>query len=90
MKESFILKQRLTPNQRQALHKALPEDFIRQDEAFHYYAGMLAHVAENQKSELIGFYYAKLFEACSSCHQTHATHRFSHFGSAVKEMTHEH
>lgn len=90
MKESFILKQSLTQNQRHELHTALPVDFIRQDEKFHYYAGMLEHVSENKKSELIPFYYAKLFEACASCHQTYAKHRFSHFGDIVKEMDHEH
>ena len=90
MKESFILKQSLTPNQRHELHKALPADFIKKDEEFHYYAGMLEHVSENKKSELIGFYYAKLFEACASCHQAHAKHKFSHFGSVAKEVEHEH
>ena len=90
IKESFILKQSLTQKQRQALHTALPADFIKQDEKFHYYAGMLEHVAENKKSELIGFYYTKLFEACSSCHQAHAKHRFVHFDEAIKESKHEH
>jgi hypothetical protein len=90
MKESFILKQSLTTAQRHELHNALPVDFIRQDEEFHYYAGMLEHVAEKSKAELIGFYYGRLFEACSSCHQVHAKHRFSNFGGADQEVKHEH
>lgn len=89
IKESFILKQRLTQQQKHELHTKLPQDFIRQDQTFHYMAGMLAHAAEMKKPELINFYYAELFEACSSCHKEHAQHRFPRFsvGEAIK---HEH
>lgn len=90
IKESFIMKQSLTSEQKHQLHTLLPSDFIQQDKQFHYYAGMLQHVAEKQKSELISFYFGKLFEACSSCHQAHAKHKFPKFNHAKKPVNHEH
>ena len=90
MQASFVLKKNLTPTQRKELHNKLTADFIQQDEAFHYNAGMLAHAAEKNKTELMGFYYGKLFDACASCHQAHAQHRFTHFDIDVKTNLHEH
>ena len=60
------------------------------DKEFHYNAGMLEHVAENEKTELIGFYYSKLFDACSSCHGSYAKHKFTSFASKVEKNEHEH
>jgi len=90
IKDSFILKQNLSSDQKHELHTTLSSDFIKQDQDFHYYAGMLEHAAENNKSELIGFYYSRLFDACSNCHRTHAKYKFQYFGSAITEMKHEH
>ncbi|MBQ0730911.1 MAG: cytochrome c [Oleispira antarctica] len=90
VKDSFILKQSLTKHQKHELHSKLPEDFIRQDQEFHYMAGMLAHAAEMKKPELINFYYSKLFEACSSCHKAYAQHRFPQFSIATHAISHEH
>lgn len=90
IKDSFILSQSLTPHQKHQLHSKLPKDFVEQDENFHYLAGMLEHVAEKNKPELIGFYYSKLFEACASCHKVHAKHRFTKFSTPVKASKHHH
>ena len=48
MKNSYILKQKLTENQIKELHSSLPHDFIKKDQRFHYLAGMLEHVAKNK------------------------------------------
>jgi cytochrome c556 len=90
IKESFILKKSLTKSQKHELHTLLPEGFIKKDQEFHYNAGMLEHVAENKKVELVGFYYSKLFEACSSCHQDFAKHRFPIFNVTKQNNKHEH
>lgn len=90
IKDSFILSQSLTQHQKHELHSTLPKDFLEQDESFHYLAGMLAHVAEKNKPELIGFYYSKLFEACASCHKAHAAHRFPKFAKPVIAGEHHH
>ena len=88
MKNSFILKQELTDAQAHELHTVLPQPFIALDQNFHYLSGMLEHVAERKKTELVGFYIAKLSEACVSCHSQYATHKFPAFIS--KKEKHEH
>jgi hypothetical protein len=90
IKDSFILNQNLTKHQKHELHSKLPVDFIEQDQQFHYLAGMLEHAAENNKSELIVFYYAKLFEGCATCHNSHAKHRFPKFVEASTSNEHHH
>ncbi|MCW8878125.1 MAG: hypothetical protein OQJ89_14475 [Kangiellaceae bacterium] len=93
IKNSFILKQKLTKQQKHELHEKLPGTFLEKDKQFHYYAGMLEHVAKNNKQELVSFYYSKLVESCSSCHQAHAQHRFPKFIIGAKEQaehSHDH
>ena len=88
IKNSFILKQKLTKSQRHELHEKLPSRFIEMDQSFHYYAGMLAHTAEKRKTELVSFYIAKMSEACANCHSQFATHRFP--GFVAEETDHHH
>jgi hypothetical protein len=76
MKNSYILKKRLTESQKHELHSVLPHEFIKQDQRFHYLAGMLAHAAKNKKPELINFYFSEMNESCVSCHAEFATHKF--------------
>ena len=90
IQDGFILKQHLTKYQKHELHSKLPPGFLKRDKEFHYMAGMLAHVAEKNKSELVGFYYSKLFEACVSCHSVYATHRFSRFEASGSAESHSH
>ena len=76
MKNSYILKQSLSTSQVHELHSTLHESFLKNDQKFHYLAGMLSHAADVQKPELIGFYYAELMRSCVSCHSQFAQHRF--------------
>lgn len=76
MKNSYILKQSLTREQMHELHSKLPAGFIKMDQEFHYFAGMLAHAANRRKLELVNFYFSKLTESCVSCHSEYATHKF--------------
>lgn len=76
IKESFVLAKNLTEAQKHELHSKLPASFLALDEQFHYNAGMLQHVAEKNKNELIGFYFSQLSEACAGCHSMYATHKF--------------
>ena len=79
MKNSYILKQNMTHEQKHELMTKLPKSFLQSDQKFHEYAGMLQHVAEEKHFELVGFYYSKLTESCVSCHSEHASHRFPAF-----------
>ena len=76
METSYVLKQSLTTSQMHELHSKLPDSFIESDLQFHYLAGMLEHVANIEKVELVGFYIAKMSEACVKCHTEHATRKF--------------
>lgn len=89
MKNSYIMKQSLNVEQREELHTSLPESFIQQDKQFHYLAGMLNHAAKNKKTELVGFYFSQLSNACVGCHTQFATHKFPAFVNPEDQM-HKH
>lgn len=90
MKNSYILKQSLSDEQIKELHTSLPESFIKLDQDFHYLAGMLGHVAQKKKSELVGFYFSKLSESCVNCHSQHALHKFPAFAKKTTTDKHAH
>lgn len=90
MENSYVLKQNLSKNQLHELHSKLPEGFLELDEKFHYYSGMLSHASEMKKTELIGFYFAKMGETCVSCHSVYATKKFPSFALDIKNSTHQH
>jgi cytochrome c556 len=76
MKNSFILKQNITSEQKHELKSKMPRYFLHLDQKFHEDAGMLEHVAKEKHTELVGFYYYKLTESCVSCHSHFANHKF--------------
>ncbi len=88
MKNSYILKQSLTDAQKHELHSTLPGSFIKQDQQFHYLAGMLSHAADVKKPELIGFYYSELINSCVTCHSQFAQHRFPSLTPKLTSHTH--
>ncbi len=90
MESSFILKQSLTNEQEKELHTSLSSSFLKLDQQFHYLSGMLKHVAKNKKTELVGFYFSKLSEACVSCHALYATNRFPAFEPKKQINEHSH
>jgi cytochrome c556 len=73
---SFILEQRLSPEQLAELHRVLPEPFLALDRQFHAQAERLAHAAKARDGELAAFYAYKLTDGCVSCHANYARHRF--------------
>ncbi|SHE23039.1 hypothetical protein [methanotrophic endosymbiont of Bathymodiolus puteoserpentis (Logatchev)] len=76
IEQSYLLKQKLTPEQRHSLHKSLPARFIQLDQAFHESAGMLAHGAEMKNPDIVNFYVYKLSSACVECHTEFAAEKF--------------
>lgn len=88
MEASYLLKQKLTKEQRHALHKSLPAGFIKQDQAFHHSAGMLAHAAEMGHPDIVNFYFYKLNTACLECHSEFATNRFPDLTQKKTEAHH--
>lgn len=90
IKNSYILQQSLTDKQKEELHSLLPPEFIEKDEHFHYLAGMLEHVAQAKKPELVNFYFSEMNQSCADCHAAFATHRFPAFKQEQKKGEHAH
>ena len=89
MRDSYIMNKELSQEQLDELHHALPASFLELDERFHYLAGMLEHVAEARKPELVGYYLGVITETCVACHARHARAKFPALaGAAPRE--HEH
>lgn len=84
---AYILRQKLSPEQMEELHRALPPEFIELDHGFHKMAGMLSHVAKEPHIELVSFYYYKLVDSCNRCHSKFAQQRFPKL--APSPMQHE-
>ncbi len=89
MEGSYVLKQNLTKEQMHELHSKLPDSFIKLDQEFHYLAGMLEHVAKEEKTELVGFYISRMTESCLGCHAEYATHKFPAL-APEKQAEHSH
>jgi hypothetical protein len=83
MRDSYIMKQALTDAQLEELHDALPASFLELDARLHYLAGMLEHVAEARKPELVGYYLGAMTETCVACHARHAQAKFPALADAA-------
>ena len=89
MRDSYILKQSLTPDQKKELGTVLPPGFVQLDRRFHQTAGKLAHAAHNRDAELAVFYQARMLEACTDCHAQFTPERFPGLARAG-EAGHDH
>jgi hypothetical protein len=90
LRDSYIMKQKLTERQLEELHHSLPPGFQELDQSFHHLAGMLSHVAEHGHDELVTFYFYKLADSCVACHSKYATHRFPGFAKSKEGEGHHH
>jgi hypothetical protein len=88
IRDSYILKQRLSRGELEQLERSLPADFLDMDERFHRHAGRLASAAHMQDHELAVFYFARMLEACGSCHVRYATHTFPGYRSPPAPHAH--
>lgn len=88
IESSYLLKKKLSKAQRHSLHNSFPAEFIKQDQAFHRSAGMLAHAAEHQNAEIVSFYYYQLSKACVDCHSEFALKRFPGLKSKNSQLHH--
>lgn len=74
---SIILKQKMTPADREAFKAVVPDAFVQRDRAFHQLSADLAKAAraEDQVQERVLF--GQMVEACAGCHSEYARGRFS-------------
>ena len=79
IRDSFILKKRLSKSQKAELRTKLPNSFLELDQSFHETAGDLANAAEFGDKDTVVEYYQKMVGKCVQCHSKFATHRFKNF-----------
>ena len=90
IRDSYILKQKLSRAELAQLEHALPPDFQELDARFHRHAEALAHAAENHDGELAGFYLGRMIEGCVACHARYATHTLPGFKTVAPATGHGH
>lgn len=90
IRDGFVLAQQLTAEQREELHRALPEGFLERDAEFHATAEALEHAAHRKQAELVPFYLYKLTEGCVGCHSRYARERFPALAPAHEPPPHAH
>jgi hypothetical protein len=90
IRDSYILKQKLSRAELAELDHALPPDFQELDARFHRHAEALADAAERHDGELAGFYLGRMIEGCIGCHARYATHTLPGFKAGVPAAGHAH
>ncbi|MFA9460671.1 hypothetical protein [Thiohalorhabdus methylotrophus] len=73
---SFILKQSLTPSDRQDLVAAVPDRFLKLDKRFHSAAAELARAAEARDTGRQLRVLGRMSRACVTCHGDYVAGRF--------------
>ena len=81
IEHSYILKQKLTSQQKQEIREKLSKKFIEYDQEFHSTAQELASFAEFEDRENVLQSYSSMINQCVRCHENFATHRFTNFES---------
>ncbi|HSH30115.1 MAG TPA: hypothetical protein VK971_09440 [Thiohalobacter sp.] len=76
IEQSYILKQRLSEEERRTLVQSLPDSFRYLDRRLHQHAGKLAQAADHRDGELVRFYFSRMLDSCVGCHAVYAKHRF--------------
>lgn len=74
--DSFILQQSMTPEDKQDLMAAVPEDFVARDRAFHRLSADLAQAGRDGDRDAQHAEFGRMIEACTACHARYATDRF--------------
>ena len=76
IRASFILKQNLTPADRQDLKAAVPQAFVQLDRAFHQDAAALAEAAGERDVERELELFQQMSRRCVACHSRFVSDRF--------------
>lgn len=87
IRDSYIMKQKLTREELEELERSLPAGFVEKDGQFHRHADGLAHAALENNYELEVFYFSKMMESCGACHARYATDVFEGFKPADRTET---
>jgi len=86
IRDSYIMKQKLTPGELEGLDRALSADFVEKDSQFRRHAGGLAHATLEHNYELEVFYISEMMEGCGTCHARYATYVLKGYKSAERTL----
>lgn len=89
IRDSYIMKQKLSAAELEQLERSLPADFAAMDQRFHQHAEGLVHAAHARDHELAVFYFSKMLEGCGSCHARYAARTFPGY-RRTEPATHTH
>lgn len=78
--DSFIMQQKMTKADRQALLDAVPKAFVQRDRAFHDLTGKLAEAARQGDDARQRRLFGRMVDQCAACHTRYASDRFPGFG----------
>ncbi len=79
IRDSFILRQAMTPEDKKHLVTVAPQGFVPMDQAFHQIAAELAQAARAGDRPAQHQQFGRMVAACSGCHARYATDRFPEF-----------
>ena len=88
IRDSYIMQQRLTPEQMKTLEHALPEPFKQLDLEFHGRAERVGAAAAAHDAERVAYELSRLLETCAACHTAFAKSRFPGFPSPTGHEGH--
>ncbi len=88
LEEGYVMKRKLSKEQRHILVAALPAGFKALDQRFHTQASLLAAAAQQHDAELVNFYIYKMNEACVACHSQFVSDRFEGFSLPSAQHNH--
>lgn len=84
--DSFIMKQKMTEEDKAALLNTVPAQFVEQDRAFHQLSALLAQAAGEENHTQQVKYFSKMIDACVTCHSQFARGRFPGFSTELGSL----
>lgn len=79
MNENYILKQKMSYQDKKYLKRYLPKGFMALDNYFHELAGEMAEGAKRKDAKVVLEKYHGMVKSCMECHAKYADYKFSEF-----------
>ncbi|RLA63838.1 MAG: hypothetical protein DRQ88_11930 [Epsilonproteobacteria bacterium] len=79
MSQNYILKQKMSYQDKKYLKRYLPKGFIALDRYFHELAGEMAQAAKKKDAKVVLEKYQGMIKSCMECHAQYADYRFTEF-----------
>jgi len=79
MNKKYILKQKMSYQDKKYLKKYLPKGFVALDNYFHELAGEMADAAKKRNGRVVLEKYQGMVKSCMECHARYADYKFSEF-----------